>query len=149
MAESTLQEQSTSTMLSRRPSLLDYPAGKYGKRNLHVLPRNGNARADSRTSYSSELSEVSEDCAILQWDEDEIAKWLTGINMVHYLEIFKEHVINSGRRLLSLTEENLKEMGVQKIGDRVDLSHHIDELRKRAGWVSRAGFVDVSDLLHQ
>jgi len=144
MAEKEHLEQPST--ISRRPSLLNYPVGKYGKRNIHVLPRNGNSRADSR---SSQTSEVWEDATVLQWDEDDIAKWLAEINMAPYVEIFKEHVINSGRRLLSLTEDNLKEMGVKKLGDRLDLFYHINELRKRAGWVSRAGFVDIPDLLHQ
>jgi len=148
MAEKELLEPEPST-LSRRPSLLDYPAGKYGKRNIHVLPRNGNLRAESSTSQTSDLSEVWDDATVLQWDEDDIEKWLVEVNMASYLELFKEHVINSGHRLLSLTEDNLKEMGVKKIGDRVDLSYHIGKLRKRAGWVSRAGFVDIPDLLHQ
>ncbi|XP_065885749.1 uncharacterized protein [Dysidea avara] len=149
MAESTLKEHLEPSTISRRPSLLDYPAGKYGKRNIHVLPRNGNARPDSRTSQTSDLSDISEDSTMLQWDEEDIEKWLVKINMAPYLELFKEHVIKSGRQLLSLTEDHLKEVGVKKLGDRLDLAYHIDELRKRAGWVSRAAFVDIPDLLHQ
>ena len=45
---------------------------------------------------------------------------------------FEKHAIESGRELLQLKEEHLKEMGVGNVGHRLRLCEHIRELRRSA-----------------
>jgi len=86
---------------------------------------------------------------MLDWDDGDIDSWLESINMKEYEDLFKQQAITTGRRLLSLTEEHLKEIGIVTVGHRLELSHHINKLRKAAGWISTAAFVDVPTLLKQ
>ena len=128
--------------LCRRPSLLDLP----GHRR-----RLGHSRSPSRSSSrASQSYDVNGfDAVVLHWDSTDIDSWLDEIDMADYTHLFKQHEITTGKRLLSLTEEHLKEIGVIKVGHRLELTLHIDELRKAAGWVSRAAFVDIPTLLNQ
>lgn len=135
----TLDVEETEANLCRRPSLLDLPRGKHGNSR-------SNSRPSSRASFSLDVNGL--DISILHWDNADIDSWLDEIGMNEYKSLFKQQLITNGRRLLSLTEEHLKEIGIV-VGDRVELIFHIDELRKTAGWVSRAAFVDIPTLLNQ
>ena len=138
----TLDVEETEVNLCRRPSLLDIPSTN---RRRHGHSRN-NSRPSSRASFSLDMNGL--DISILHWDDAEVDSWLDEIGMNEHKSLFKQQAITSGRRLLSLTEEHLKEIGVV-VGDRIELMFHIDELRKTAGWVSRATFVDIPTLLNQ
>jgi len=63
--------------------------------------------------------------------------------------MFKEHEINSGSTLLSLTEEHLKEMGITKVGHRLKLANLLETLRKDLGLVSREKYSNLTTLLSQ
>ena len=130
--------------LCRRPSLLDL----ISDRRLGLTPHT--ARSSSRATCHS-YDENDFDAAVLQWDSADIDSWLEEIGMGSYDYLFRQQDITTGRRLLSLTEEQLKEIGksIITVGHRLELSFQIDELRKAAGWVSRAGFVDIPTLLNQ
>ena len=60
---------------------------------------------------------------------------------------FQKHAIESGRQLLQLKEDHLKEMGVGKVGHRLRLCEHLRELRRLAE-VTADG-VDMDSLLSQ
>ena len=135
----TVDSEDGGMNLCRRPSLLDLP----GHRR-----RLGHSRSPSRSS-SRASDGIGFDAVVLHWDSMDIDSWLEEIDMTDYKHLFKQQEITTGRRLLSLQEEHLKEIGVIKVGHRLELSFHIDELRKAAGWVSRAAFVDISTLLNQ
>ncbi len=60
-----------------------------------------------------------------------------------------DHAINSGRVLLSLTEHHLREMGVAKVGHRLELLGCLEELRMKAGLVALEGIVDLGKLVQQ
>lgn len=155
-----LKVEDTSVTICRRPSLLDLQDMEVKlcrKPSLLDLPsinrrRNGQSkdtsRPNSRASFSYHDSNDF-DASILHWDSTDIDTWLEDIELKGYKMLFKQHAITTGRRLLSLTEEHLKEIGVFTVGDRLELTLHIDELRKSAGWVSRAAFVDIPTLLNQ
>ena len=52
------------------------------------------------------------------WSVKDVCKVLKAVNLGEYMELFVEHRVQ-GDVLFSLTEENLKEMGVSKVGDRL------------------------------
>ena len=138
----TLDVEETEVNLCRRPSLLDIPSVNRGR---HGHSRN-NSRPSSRASFSLDMNGL--DVSILHWDDAGVDSWLDEIGMKEYKSLFKQQAITNGRRLLSTTEKHLKEIGIV-VGDRLELMFHIDELRKTAGWVSRAAFVDIPTLLNQ
>ena len=64
-------------------------------------------------------------------------------------DLFKEHSIRTGQLLLSLEESHLREMGVIKVGHRLEIMEGIYQLRKEAGLIDRSKFVDIKSLLKQ
>ena len=138
----TLDLEEAAVNLCRRPSLLELPTIN---RRRNGASRN-NSRPSSRASFSLDTNGV--DFSVLHWDAADIDSWLEEVDMKEYKSLFKQQAVTTGRRLLSLTEEHLKEIGVV-VGHRVELMFHIDDLRKTAGWVSRAAYVDIPTLLNQ
>ncbi len=63
--------------------------------------------------------------------------------------MFKNHSIRTGKLLLSLEEEHLKEMGLFTVGHRLEIMEAIHELRQNAGLVDNSKLVDVKTLLKQ
>lgn len=61
--------------------------------------------------------------------------------------LFEEHGVDSGRSVLQLKEEHVKEMGVTKVGHRLHLCGQITELRRSAK-LAISG-VDMEQLLSQ
>jgi len=67
----------------------------------------------------------------------------------HSQQAFRDHDIVSGNILAQLCENHLKEMGVGRVGHRLELLGQIDQLRSKAGLVQRSKFVDIPTLLKQ
>ncbi|XP_077978736.1 mitogen-activated protein kinase kinase kinase 20-like [Glandiceps talaboti] len=71
------------------------------------------------------------------WTEDQVYVWIQqlgsdGVNcsdLSQYADIFKQNDIN-GRRMLLLTIDDLKSMGVTSVGHRVDLFSEIETLKQ-------------------
>ena len=63
--------------------------------------------------------------------------------------MFKEHSIRSGRLLLSLEESHLKEMGVARVGHRLEIMEGLHQLQTEAGEICRRKYVDVPSLMKQ
>ena len=60
---------------------------------------------------------------------------------------FTEHAIRSGNLLLMLEESHLKEMGVVKIGHRLELMEAIHGLQREVGLVNKYKFINLPQLL--
>ena len=60
---------------------------------------------------------------------------------------FKDHSIRTGNILLTLEESHLKEMGVLKVGHRLEIMEGIHSLRREAGLVNKYKFIDLPTLM--
>jgi mitogen-activated protein kinase kinase kinase len=69
--------------------------------------------------------------AVKYWNEDRVCEYLRSVKCGEYEKLFRRNHIN-GENLLELDKEVLKEMGIEKVGDRVRLFLGIKKLRTRA-----------------
>ena len=68
------------------------------------------------------------------WSVKDVCKVLKAVNLGEYMELFVEHRIQ-GDVLFSLTEQNLAEMGVGKVGDRLLITDITQTLYEQiTGW---------------
>jgi len=74
--------------------------------------------------------------AVEDWSEADVAEWMTLRYPVHeeFLELLRRHAIN-GPVLLTLTEGDLNEMGIERFGHRRLLGLAIQEVR--AHWIAQ------------
>ncbi|KAF4969677.1 hypothetical protein FSARC_3123 [Fusarium sarcochroum] len=79
----------------------------------------------------SEFNESDPAESVKIWDEDQVCEYLRTVKCGEYEKIFRKNHIN-GENLLEMDKEVLKEMGVEKVGDRVRLFLSIKKLRTRA-----------------
>lgn len=78
----------------------------------------------------SEFSDVDGPDSVRNWDEDQVCDYLRSIKCGEYDKIFRKNHIN-GENLLEMDKEVLKEMGIDKVGDRVRLFLGIKKLRTK------------------
>ena len=90
-----------------------------------------------------------ENHAITKWSSLDITAWLHELGLPQYSQYFNDHCITNGEVLLQLTEEHLERMGLRIIGHRLMLVNAIDKLRRRAGLLPSAKFVNVEFLLEE
>jgi len=71
--------------------------------------------------------------SVTDWDEDDVGNWLMtlGSEFGQYVPFFKENNI-TGKRLMRLTEEKVKLLGVSSMGHRDDIVAEIEDLKKSA-----------------
>ncbi|OAA53436.1 MAPKK kinase [Cordyceps fumosorosea ARSEF 2679] len=79
----------------------------------------------------SEFSDTDGPDSVKNWDEDHVCDYLASVKCGEYEKIFRRNNIN-GQNLLEMDKEVLKEMGIDKVGDRVRLFLCIKKLRTRA-----------------
>jgi len=79
----------------------------------------------------SEFSEGDGPDSVKNWDEDKVCEYLRSVKCGEYERLFRKNHIN-GENLLEMDKEVLKEMGIEKVGDRVRLFLGIKKLRTRA-----------------
>jgi mitogen-activated protein kinase kinase kinase len=79
----------------------------------------------------SEFSDADGSDSVKNWDEDRVCDYLRTVKCGEYEMIFRKNHIN-GENLLEMDKEVLKEMGIEKVGDRVRLFLGIKKLRTRA-----------------
>lgn len=79
----------------------------------------------------SEFSDGDGPDSVKNWDEDRVCEYLRTVKCGEYENIFRKNHIN-GENLLEMDKEVLKEMGIEKVGDRVRLFLGIKKLRTRA-----------------
>ena len=64
-----------------------------------------------------------------EWGSTELANYLKGKGLADYAEIFVNNNI-TGEVAPNLTDENLKEMGIDSVGDRIRIRNALEGLRK-------------------
>lgn len=79
----------------------------------------------------SEITENDPAESVKNWDEEQVCEYLRSVKCGEYEKIFRKNHIN-GENLLEMDKDVLKEMGVEKVGDRVRLFLSIKKLRTRA-----------------
>jgi mitogen-activated protein kinase kinase kinase len=79
----------------------------------------------------SEFSDPDGPDSVKNWDEDKVCDYLRSVRCGDYEIIFRKNHIN-GENLLEMDKEVLKEMGIDKVGDRVRLFLGIKKLRTKA-----------------
>lgn len=79
----------------------------------------------------SEFSDADGPDAVKNWSEDQVCDYLRIVKCGEYEKLFRRNNIN-GENLLELDKEVLKEMGIDKVGDRVRLFLGIKKLRTQA-----------------
>ncbi|KAK0645928.1 kinase-like domain-containing protein [Cercophora newfieldiana] len=78
----------------------------------------------------SEFEDADGPGSIKNWDEDRVCEYLRSVKCGEYERIFRKNHIN-GENLLEMDKEVLKEMGIEKVGDRVRLFLSIKKLRTK------------------
>jgi len=79
----------------------------------------------------SEFSDADGPDAVKNWDEERVCEYLRSVKCGEYEKLFRKNHIN-GENLLEMDKEVLKEMGIDKVGDRVRLFLGIKKLRTKA-----------------
>ena len=96
------------------------------------IPNLSNAQAQTFASPTeSEFSEPDGPDAVKNWDEDRVCDYLVSVKCGEYEKLFRKNHIN-GENLIEMDKEVLKEMGIDKVGDRVRLFLCIKKLRTKA-----------------
>lgn len=79
----------------------------------------------------SDFSDSDGPDSVKNWDEDRVCDYLASVKCGEYEKLFRKNHIN-GENLLEMDKEVLKEMGIDKVGDRVRLFLSIKKLRTKA-----------------
>ncbi|KAK6002320.1 hypothetical protein QM012_001958 [Aureobasidium pullulans] len=104
-------------MLASKPSFPTAMGGATYQTTSTAYRNNNNGVYGSPTeSEFSDSSRMSD--TVKNWDEQRVGEWLVSINCGQYVGIFKSNNI-TGENLMDMDPATLKEMGVNKIGDRV------------------------------
>lgn len=97
-------------------------------------PRRTPAMAPANQSFASptesEFSDAEGPDSVKNWDVDRVCDYLRSVKCGEYEKLFRKNHIN-GENLLEMDKEVLKEMGIDKVGDRVRLFLGIKKLRTR------------------
>ena len=112
-----------SSMVSSAP-----PAAYPPTRRAPAIPASNQSFA---SPTESEFSDADGPDSVKNWDEDKVCEYLRSVKCGEYEKIFRKNHIN-GENLLEMDKEVLKEMGIEKVGDRVRLFLGIKKLRTRA-----------------
>ncbi|KAH7313380.1 kinase-like domain-containing protein [Stachybotrys elegans] len=83
------------------------------------------------TPTDSDFSDNEGSGSVKTWDEDKVCEYLRSVKCGEYEKLFRKNHIN-GENLLEMDKEVLKEMGIDKVGDRVRLFLGIKKLRTKA-----------------
>ncbi|KAL1868433.1 hypothetical protein VTK73DRAFT_3672 [Phialemonium thermophilum] len=78
----------------------------------------------------SEFSDIDGADSVKTWDEDKVCEYVRSLKCGEYEKLFRKHHIN-GENLLEMDKDVLKEIGIDKVGDRVRLFLGIKKLRTK------------------
>lgn len=95
------------------------------------IPNIANPPQTFASPTESEFSETDGPDSVKNWDEDRVCDYLVSVKCGDYEKIFRKNNIN-GENLLEMDKDVLKEMGIDKVGDRVRLFLCIKKLRTKA-----------------
>lgn len=113
-----------STLIASSSGQPSYPP----PRRAATMPTNNQSFA---SPTESEFSEGDGPDSVKYWDEDRVCEYLRSVKCGDYEKLFRKNHIN-GENLLEMDKEVLKEMGIDKVGDRVRLFLGIKKLRTQA-----------------
>ncbi|GIQ87624.1 hypothetical protein KIPB_009701 [Kipferlia bialata] len=74
------------------------------------------------------------------WTKNDVCVWLNSVNMRKYSENFRKNDI-CGRSMMLLTEDDLRYMDVESLGDRKAMMYEIQRLDKWKGFLWRSEVV--------
>ncbi|KHO00773.1 MAP kinase kinase kinase Ste11 [Metarhizium album ARSEF 1941] len=94
------------------------------------LPPMSSSTQSYASPTESDPSEADDADSVRRWDEDRVCEYLRSVSCEDYEKIFRKNHIN-GENLLEMDKEVLKEMGIDKVGDRVRLFLCIKKLRTK------------------
>ncbi|RWA12064.1 hypothetical protein EKO27_g3045 [Xylaria grammica] len=114
---------SASTLVGNTPS-----SNMSHTRRAHTMPNSGQPFA---SPTESEFSDIDGPDVVKNWTEDQVCEYLRSVKCGEYEKLFRKNNIN-GENLLEMDKEVLKEMGIDKVGDRVRLFLGIKKLRTKA-----------------
>ncbi|KAK4169264.1 hypothetical protein QBC43DRAFT_59361 [Cladorrhinum sp. PSN259] len=116
--------------LGSQPSamMVNAPQTAYPQQRRTPAPQMATQNYPSPTE--SEFSDVDGPDSVKNWDEDRVCDYLRSVKCGEYERIFRRNHIN-GENLLEMDKEVLKEMGIDKVGDRVRLFLSIKKLRTK------------------
>ncbi len=80
----------------------------------YTLPDDNNDHTDSGQTCISE-GRGHKTTPLAEWGVEEVAEWLREIGLAEYIESFTDNEI-VGEHLVELSKEELKELGIKKIG---------------------------------
>ncbi|KAL5083710.1 hypothetical protein Trisim1_000979 [Trichoderma cf. simile WF8] len=106
----------------------DYSSGLPTSRRIPAMA--GNSHGFSSPT-ESDFSDSDGPDSVKNWDEDRVCDYLASVKCGEYEKLFRKNHIN-GENLLEMDKEVLKEMGIDKVGDRVRLFLSIKKLRTKA-----------------
>ncbi|KAK0673874.1 hypothetical protein QBC41DRAFT_352380 [Cercophora samala] len=112
-----------SAMMVNTPQTTAYPSS----RRAPVVQM---ATQNYQSPTESEFSDIDGPDSVKNWDEDRVCEYLRSVKCGEYEKIFRRNHIN-GDNLLEMDKEVLKEMGIDKVGDRVRLFLSIKKLRTK------------------
>ncbi|KAG5973888.1 hypothetical protein E4U55_000192 [Claviceps digitariae] len=119
------------------PAALNTPSNASPGTNLspaQPTTRRAPAIASTTQSYASptdsDFLDSDEPDSVKHWDEEQVCDYLRTVKCGDYEMIFRQNHIN-GENLLEMDKDVLKEMGIEKVGDRVRLFLCIKKLRTK------------------
>ncbi|KAK2021605.1 Pkinase-domain-containing protein [Colletotrichum zoysiae] len=121
----------TAPLGSGNPMMSSVSPGGGGVPPSRRAPAIPNQPAAYASPTESEFSESDSPDAVKNWDEDKVCEYLRSVKCGEYEKLFRKNHIN-GENLLELDKDVLKEMGIEKVGDRVRLFLGIKKLRTKA-----------------
>ncbi len=122
----SLGGQGPSGLISSMPT----PSASYAPtRRVVIAPATTSQTYASPTD--SDFSEGDSPDSVKNWDEERVCEYLRSVKCADYETLFLKNHIN-GENLLEMDKDVLKEMGIDKVGDRVRLFLSIKKLRTKA-----------------
>ncbi|KAG6006767.1 hypothetical protein E4U43_000408 [Claviceps pusilla] len=119
------------------PAALNTPSNTAPSTSLssaQPTTRRAPAIVSTTQSYASptesDFEDGDESDSVRHWDEERVCEYLRTVKCGDYEMIFRQNHIN-GDNLLEMDKEVLKEMGIDKVGDRVRLFLCIKKLRTK------------------
>ncbi|KAK4155899.1 protein kinase [Chaetomidium leptoderma] len=125
-----LASKSFPASLGAHPSAIAATAPQSAYPPARRTPAAPTATQNYASPTTSEFDDADGPDAVKNWDEDMVCEYLRTVKCGEYEKVFRKNHIN-GENLLEIDKEVLKEMGVEKVGDRVRLFLSIKKLRTK------------------
>ncbi|KAE8211132.1 hypothetical protein CF327_g5088 [Tilletia walkeri] len=90
---------------------------------------NGNSSSAPTTAAAAAAAPSSPTIHVTEWSEAHVSQWLLSLGFAHLAPAFRDHGIN-GDSLVLLDDDNLQEIGVNSVGQRLSLLGEIYRLKE-------------------